>query len=83
MTQEQYKEAYRINAEMNCIKDEIMLIEDAKNQGSEGNIGFEIALNNIREVKFLDIQFREHIRRQIVEHLQTKLEWLQKKFEEI
>lgn len=66
---------------MNCIKDEIMLIEDAKNQGSEGNIGFEIALNNIREVQFLDIQFREHIRRQIVEHLHVKLGLLQKMFE--
>lgn len=46
-------------------------------------LGFEIALNNIREVQFLDIQFREHIRRQIAEHLRVKLGLLQKMFEEL
>ena len=78
MTNELLKKAKSIEEKIQCLKNEISFIERARD-----SIALENRLDDWERVCFLSPEFKEKIKKQILEHLRNKLDELEKQFKEL
>lgn len=79
MTTEQLAKGTEIRDEIKRLEEQMRLVENYK----DANIGWEVAMNNFKEIYGLDKGMIASFKSQILNYLEIKISYLKEEFEKI